>query len=167
MKEYTGIIKLSLLLIVLPLFVWSFALKKSVNLWKWYGTEKAKLERLSKQELPVSAGFGPEYIGGSLLADGKLLEGMAESIRRENLGVVGYLPVVLCQEGNYFLYAGELILSGKYNGLLRSVEVLERKMPSVRIVSAGFGLYKERYDDQPELRLTLVLVELAGEKQRD
>lgn len=40
MKEYTGLVKLSVLVVVLPLFVWSFALKRSVGLWKRYTAEK-------------------------------------------------------------------------------------------------------------------------------
>ena len=158
MKEYTGLVKLSVLVVVLPLFVWSFALKRSVGLWKRYTAEKVKSEQLSEQKLPLPNETKQEEIGGSLLVDGKLLDG------RENVGVVSYLPVVLHKEGKYCLYAGELVLAGRYGGLLRFMDVLETEMPSVKIVSAGFRLFKERYNDKPELHLALIVVELAGEK---
>lgn len=164
MKEYTGLVKLSVLVVVLPLFVWSFALKRSVGLWKRYTAEKVKSEQLSEQKLPLPNEMKQEEIGGSLLVDGKLLDGLTEIIRRENVGVVSYLPVVLHKEGKYCLYAGELVLAGRYGGLLRFMDVLETEMPSVKIVSAGFRLFKERYNDKPELHLALIVVELAGEK---
>lgn len=161
MKKYTGLLKLSALGIVLPWIVWEFALKGTVKLWKRYEGEKARMEQLGERRLPGETVVAEKYENELVLAEGKLLDEMAKSVRQGGIGVVRYVPVVLYREGKYVLYAGELVLSGSYAGLLRWLEDLRKKIPSVKVVSASFRLYREKYGDRPDLRLTLVLVQLG------
>lgn len=164
MKKYAGLVKLSVLGIVLPWFVWEFALKGTLKLWKRYEGEKARMKQLGEKRLPEGTAVAGKYENELVLAGGKLLEEMAQAVRERDVGVVRYVPVVLHREGKYVLCAGELVLSGSYAGLLHWLDALRREEPSVKVVSAGFRLFREKYGDEPELRLTLVLVQLGKDK---
>lgn len=164
-KKYTGILKLGVLLLVMPLVVWGWGLRRTVDLWSNYTYVKKRLEQIPAKGLIRQSTDWADTSQGLLLPDGRLLEVMAADFRKRKIVVIGFTPFLAQEESGFALYTGELLLSGSYIPLVRSVYEMEKRYSAVKIISADFQLYRENQKDPPQLRLRLIVVQL-GEKSK-
>lgn len=164
-KKYSGIGKLGMLIFVVPVVVWGFSLQKTVDLWRNYTSIRERLGQTEVADWGQQAPALTDTCRELLLPDGRLLEKMAADFREKKVVVVGFTPLLSQEESGFILYTGELLLSGGYTSLVRSVYELEKRFPAVKIVSADFRLYRENRNAPLQLRANLTVMQL-GKKNK-
>ena len=158
-KKYTAIGKLGALIFVVPVVVWGFSLRKTVDLWHNYVSVRERLEQMQVEELGQRSLDFSDTCRELLLPDGRLLEKMATDFRKEKVVVVGFTPFISQEESGFTLHTGELLLSGGYISLVRSVYELEKRFSAVKIISADFRLYRENRNAPLQLRANLTVMQ--------
>lgn len=73
-KKYTAIGKLGALIFVVPVVVWGFSLRKTVDLWHNYVSVRERLEQMQVEELGQRSLDFSDTCRELLLPDGRLLE---------------------------------------------------------------------------------------------
>lgn len=155
--KYKGIAYLALLLIVLPLAVWSFALKGTVAKHREYRNESRKLETMRSQPATLRVTDAGEVHGAApdLISGGKFLEETAPCVEKNRLAIEKYTPYVSHRgEGIAVLTAG-VEVSGDFVSIVRLVDFIEKEIKPCRLVSLDFRSTKERRTGK--VKLTAVM----------
>lgn len=158
MKKYAGIIKLVALLILFPIIIWELSLKKTYTLYH----ENKQAEILFKavesgQSRPKKPSIS---VATPMLSNGKLLEILAQDIKKKYLDVVSYNPVLINEEAEYKLYAGTLVLQGNFFNLVRIIDVIEKKQLPIKLSSANFSHNPPKGKPMNKIELTLIFQQI-------
>lgn len=160
--KYEGIARLALLLVVLPAAVYRLSLGRTVGLW----SEVCRSERLIA-ESPVdslsSSGCGGAHSTvldtADRIAGGGLLDSLGRFLADGEAAVVRYTPYLTRDGDDFALRTAEIVLSGSFSPLLKTLDRLERSLPGCRFLSTEFRTV--RRGRQTSLQMTLVVQQLT------
>lgn len=157
--RYRGLVLL-VLLVLLPVVVWRFALRESVSTWR-------DVRSLS-QELAstISSTSGRDLFETSFLAtsemilSGKLLDSL-RNCASTDIRVSGYIPVITQRETDMVLHTAQVTLTGPYHELLHVIHELEKKLPFCNLYSMEWRIETLYRTQSKQLFLTLYIQQLT------
>lgn len=160
-EKYRGLIFLALLLVILPLAVYSLALKKTAVKHREYRSAGKELTvlRLQAANATQQAATGVKP-GQELIASGRMLDAIADEIKKNSLSVHKYTPYTIVHEGGIVINTGEAVIAGGYAQLVRLMEFVEKDVAGCRIISVNFRSSKEARTGKVSLTATMVLQQI-------
>lgn len=156
--KYEGVARLALLLVVLPAAVYRLSLGRTVALWgEVYRAERTLAEAEAAPVQPDTPAALLDTV--ELIAGGGLLELLERLGPDSSAEVVSYTPYRTREGDDFTLRTAEIVLSGGFVPLLRTLDAAERKLSGCRLLSSGFKTV--RRGRQTSLQLTLVVQQLT------
>lgn len=160
--KYEGIVRLFLLLIVLPIAVYQLSLRSTVGLWIEVCRSERRIAESRTDSVSLSAAGTVHSIVPDTtdrIAGGGLLDSLRRFQADGKIAVVRYTPY-LTRDGNDFaLRTAEIVLSGTFSPLLKTLDRLERSLPDGRFLSTEFKTV--RRGRQSSLQLTILVQQLT------
>lgn len=157
--KYRGLLLLFLLVVMLPVVAWRLALADTFSAWMDCHRLEKRLDGVSTSLPTVGITPRPLPSAQELILSGALID----SVRRfsaATLQVAGYLPVTTLQQDGIEIHTAQLILTGSFHDLLRSVQALEQHLPECRIQSLQWQCAKQYRTRKLQLSLTLYIQQL-------
>ncbi|MDR1501458.1 MAG: hypothetical protein LBT43_03265 [Prevotella sp.] len=155
MKYYSGIIKVVALIILMPIVLGKCTFSKTVQLYNDYRNIQALEEQLAHTTSSHSIIRPAPLHNENLISNGRLVELINQACAENNVSVKQYEPQLLDKEGDYKLYTANLILSGNYIDLLKTLKYWEDNILSIKISSLKFE-YDEKKMKGKEVEMTMI-----------
>ena len=154
--RYEGIARLALLLVILPAAVYRLSLSRTLALW----SEVREGERtIAEADLMQSATTPAALDTVELIAGGGLLDSLGRLAADAEVEVVRYSPYRTREGDDFALRTAEIVLSGGFAPLIRTLDRLERRLPACRFLSTEFKTV--RRGRQSSLQLTILVQQLT------
>lgn len=158
--RYRGLALVALLALLLPWAAWRFALSDTFGAWRECGRLERRLDALAPTTPAAGAAVPATVEAPELILSGGLLD----SVRRfASAGVraTGYVPVTTVRQDGIEIHTAQLTLTGPFTELLRTVETLERRLPTCRLRSAEWQTVTRPRTRKPQLVLMLYIQQLT------
>ena len=156
--KYEGVVRLVLLLVELPAAESRFSLGPTDALWG----EVRRTERMlaEAEAAPVQPDASVVMLDTvELIAGGGLLELLERLDPDSSVRIVSYTPYLTRKGDDFTLCTAEIVLSGGFAPLLRTLDATERELSGCRLLSSEFKTI--RRGRQTSLLLTLVVQQLT------
>lgn len=153
MKKYSGVIKLAILLILAPVIIWKLGLAQTVSLYR----ENVQLMNTVPNSVVGTFSERSPPKATSLLGNGAVLQLFANNLATENIKTANYTPEVVDSEGDYNLYLGTWILTGRFVNLVRLVSQIEQQQLPLHISSVCFETTKSGREEK-KLMMTVSFI---------
>ena len=154
--RYRGLSLVGLLALLLPWAAWHFALSDTFGAWR----ECGRLDALAPTTPATGATVPAAVEAPELILSGGLLD----SVRRfapAGVRATGYVPVTTLRQDGIEIHPAQLMLTGSFTELLRTVETLERRLPACRLRSAEWQTIVQPRTRRTQLTLTLYIQQLT------
>ena len=158
--RYRGLSLLALLVVALPWMAWRFALHDTFAAWR----ECRRLERRLEALVPTAPMAGAAVPSAVEAPELILSGGLLDSVRRfapAGVRATGYVPVTTLRQDGIEIHTAQLMLTGSFTELLRTVETLERRLPACRLRSAEWQTIVQPRTRRTQLTLTLYIQQLT------
>ena len=156
--RYRGLGLLVLLFVVLPLAGWHFALHDTCAAWRECRHLESRLNALGP--IPASAAAVSRAAAmPELILSGALLD----SVRRmapTGVQATGYTPATTLRQDGIEIRTAQLTLAGSFAGLLRTVDMLERRLTECRLQSVEWRTTTEPRTRRVQLTATIYIQQL-------
>ena len=156
--EYRGMCLLALLFVVLPWAGWRFALHDTYAAWRECRHLESRLDALGS--IPVADAAVPRAAAmPELILSGALLD----SVRRmapTGVQATGYTPATTLRQDGIEIRTAQLTLAGPFAGLLRTVDMLERRLTECRLQSVEWRTTTEPRTRRVQLTATIYIQQL-------
>lgn len=156
--RYEGVVRLVLLLVVLPAVVYRLSLERTVALWG--EVRRAERTLAEAESAPVQPDTPAAMLDTvELIAGGGLLELLERLDSDSSAEVVSYTPYLTREGDDFTLRTAEIVLSGDFVPLLRTLDAAERELSGCRLLSSEFKTV--RRGRQTSLQLTFIVQQLT------
>jgi hypothetical protein len=156
-KRYGGLTRLLGLIVGLPLLVGSFGIRRTLEMRRTVDEQAERIEQVRTASLapPVAVA---DTTPDAWIRDGSFLR--LVGVDRPDVIPERYTPWLIRQQGDAGLYAGELVLSGRFIPMTRLLAEIESALPE-RIVSVGYRLNEQQPGRQKKLQMTLIVQQIT------
>lgn len=167
--RYTGYLKLAALLIAVPAVVYFGSLRNTFRLRSTFKENSLRLEsmgsgaRLSTTGLHADNGTD-KGLADSGIRDGSVLHELGPALKRNGVTAESYTPYLLRQESDTGLYAGEMVLSGKFIPLTRLLDDMDELPCGANLVSVRYGLATNPRTRTKQLQMTLIFQQVTSNR---
>ncbi|MBP3454834.1 MAG: hypothetical protein J6K38_02465 [Alistipes sp.] len=156
--EYRGVCLLALLFVVLPWAGWRFALHDTCATWRECRHLESRLDALgpipaADAAMPRAAAMPELILSGALL----------DSVRRmapSGVQATGYTPATTLRQDGIEIRTAQLTLADSFAGLLRTVDMLERRLTECRLQSVEWRTTTESRTRRVQLTATIYIQQL-------
>lgn len=153
--RYRGLGLLALLFVVLPWAGWRFALHDTCAAWRECRHLESRLNALgpipaADVAMPRAAAMPELILSGALL----------DSVRRmapSGVQATGYTPATSLRQDGIEIRTAQLTLAGSFAGLLRTVDMLERRLTGCRLQSVEWRTTTEPRTRRVQLTATIYI----------
>lgn len=155
-----GKVKLSVLLLALPLSAWFSGCHKTMGLWLDCRQNEKQLHELQQTPNMTNDSI-PSEIYCSVLSDAKLLEWIRQ--RNENWAVTiqRYTPWNIPEGNGLQRYMAELVLAGRFIPMLKLIAALESEGRYGCMAAAVFQMQVSSGTHEKQLQLTLWMEQIT------
>lgn len=158
MKKYTGILKITALLIIFPIVVWELTLKKTYSIYRENKQMEVQVLAINNERSHPSV---PTVLATSpLLSNGKLLEMITDSLKESGIEIVSYQPSLINEDNEYKLYSGTMVIRGNFINLVKAIDSIEKRKLPVKLSSASFSYNPPKGKDGNAIELTLIFQQI-------
>lgn len=146
------------LLLLLPLFTYSFALSNYFRLRREVKQQETEIVALRQQD-PLKT----DEIQAStdLLFSGELIDRLNNVVAQRNLKILHYTPRISVSEKTGALYTAEATISGNYLQVTRLIDYIETSFKQCRIISVCYFIVSTGYKGSKELQCTIVIQQIV------
>lgn len=142
--RYKGLAWLVLVVLILPLLAWRYALNGTTDQWLSARKNRRQTELLcgaaNRPIDPRTALTTSE----EMLLSGSLIAAVLPSAESEKLSIGHFSPCVTSDQDGVLLATGQMSLEGGFAGMVRVINMMEREIPQCKIISAQFHSVKPR-----------------------
>jgi len=131
-------------------------MKETFALYKQNREVEVMSDALDKQTSRTHIA-APIISSESLLSNGKIMSIISDDIKRERVEIIKYTPMLIDSENNWELYAGELVLSGRYINLVKIIAFIENSNLPLKVSSLNFEYDRKKRDPAKYITLTATL----------
>ena len=150
--KYRGLALLALLVVVAPLLVWQYALSGTVDRLRQTGKNRKQIAELRAMQsatngTPQGSADGDAQIsttGREMVLSGELIGALLPTIEAEKLRIEHFSPCVTSDSDGVRLTTGQLSVEGRFAGIVKLLDFLERRVPHCKVVSAHFRTARPR-----------------------
>ncbi len=160
-SKYTGWGKLAGLLVVLPVVLYSAAIRPNVELHRTLREQTARVETARQDTLRQEFPAEREDEAGREVRNGTILHRLTPAMDSCGVTAERYTPLLLAREADAELYAGELVLSGGFIALTRLLDDIERHPPGGRLVSVRYAAAIDPQTRKKQLQMTLIFQQIT------
>ena len=157
-KRYEGVIKLSVLLIIVPLFAYKLGVSRTVSQWRKYRSDQSQIRLLESMDNVPKVSTTQH---SDLLNSGDLLKIISPNIEKNGLSVDLYIPYLTDTSGITILRSAEIVLRGGFIPLLETIHALEHDIPQVSLRSLEFASSNNLREREMQLRATLTVQQIT------
>lgn len=162
--KYSGIVKLLMVMVILPVAVLVSSVNKSILLTLTVKDQQERIIILSNNNNPGYMGLNaisPED-SDPWLKNGGLLNTVDPLASLCGITVESYVPYLTASNGGAELYTGELTLGGDFISLTRLLGEIEKHPGPAGIVSVSYRTYDmPRATRGQKLRMTVIFQEVS------
>ncbi len=160
--NYKGILYLTLLLVILPVAVWNFSIKKTVTKWQSYREESKELAEIESRDYS-GLQTTPE-LQEELISSGGFIKAIAAVADKNGIMIEKYTPFVTYHTEGIQVNSAELLMAGNYIPLVRMIDHIENNMTTCKLVSVNFNGTEDRRTGIIKLTATIVVQQLTDLK---
>lgn len=161
MKYYSGIIKVVALVILLPIVLGECTFSKTFQLYGDYRQMQSMEAQLANTPTGGSIAVPVPLHDENLVSNGRLVELLGKACEENSVSVKQYEPRLLDREGEYKLYTANLVLSGDYIDLVKTLQYCEDNIRSIKISTLQFE-YDEKKMNDKKVEMTVMLRQLEN-----
>lgn len=154
MRHYYGIIKIAALVILMPIVLGKSTFSKTIQLYKDYQHIQTLEEQLAKSASSNPIATPTPLLKENLISNGRLVEVINHVCKENNVSIKQYDPQLLDSEGDYKLYNANLILSGSYVDLVKTLKYCEDNMQTIKLSTLKFE-YDEKKMKDKKIEMTI------------
>lgn len=162
MKNYRGLIQLIVLIVMMPIILYKCTFSKTHQLYKDYKhislMEEELFHQISKDSLSTPFPLNNK----NLISNGQIVEFISPICQENNVSVIKYEPELQDRESNFKLYTANLILSGNYVDLVKTLKHWEDNIQSVRISSLKYE-YDEKKMKEKKVEMIVVMKQIEDD----
>ena len=144
LAKYKGIAWLALVVVIVPLVVYNYAVSGTVKQWRMTGKQRRQIEQLRSTHSRATAAESILTVDTEMILSGLAVARMLPFIEAENLRIEHFSPCVTSDTDGILLTTGQLSVQGRFAGIVKLLERLEREMPYCKIISANYRSTKPR-----------------------
>lgn len=163
-SAYMGSVKLAGLLILLPLLVYSWGIRRTVELNRTVREQALRIESAQAGTTPgtfwQNEPVGIDRGSGEAVKTGVVLHRITSGLEKHGATAERYTPYRLYSEAENELYAGELLLGGGFASLTRLLDELETEGKE-RIVSVTYRSAVLPENRKKQLQMTVVFQQIT------
>jgi hypothetical protein len=136
--KYRGLASLALLLLVAPVLVWQYALSGTVGQWRAAKKDRVQIDRLRAAQTATAKQPAVSTSDREMILSGEIVSALLPTIEAEKLSIERFSPCVTSDTGGLRLTTGQLTVQGRFAGIVRLLDELERELPHCKIVSVSY-----------------------------
>lgn len=159
MDKHKYLIRVVLLIIILPLIIWFFAVKKTYLLQKEYNQINGDIETLRKSTNNAKAPIRSYSIKDKIISNGKII-GIIENLSDDKINIVQYTPKAIELNKNKKLFITEVTIKGDFNSLLEIVYNLEMNDFDILLPQIFFYSENDESNGNQSLYMKLVIAQI-------
>ena len=148
MRYYTGIIKVAVLIILLPIIMGKSTFSRTIQLYKDYQHIQTLEEQLAKSASSNPIVTPTPLLKENLVSNGRLVEVINHVCKENNISIKQYEPQLLDSEGEHKLYNANLILSGSYVDLVKTLKYCEDNIQTIKLSTLKFEYDEKKMKDK-------------------
>lgn len=157
MKKFFPLIKLTAVLVFVPVAIYAFAVSDTVNLYREYRQVKK-----SAGTVQVADKIEKHSASAPLLSNGEFMRMISSDCIGNKVTVGHFSPKEIGNEGPFHLVSAQLVLTGGFVGLLKVLGIIE-KVQDIKMSSAEFMTIKIGKNGRTvQMELTLMQIENHG-----
>lgn len=161
MKYYSGIIKVAALVMLLPIVLGKCTFSKTFQLYGDYRQIQSMEAQLANTPTGGSTAVPVPLHDENLVSNGRLVELLGKACEENSVSVKQYEPRLLDKEEDYMLYSANLVLSGNYIDLVKTLQYCEANIQSIKISTLTFE-YDEKKMKDKKVEMILVLKQVES-----
>lgn len=136
--KYRGLAFLALLVVVSPLLVWQYALRNTVVQWRQTDKNRGQIEALRAAQTATGGPFRVPTTEREMILSGELVGALLPVIESEKLRIEHFSPCVTSESDGLKISTGQLSVRGRFAGIVRLLDALERELPHCKVISAHY-----------------------------
>lgn len=149
---------LLVLLILLPLFSYTFALSKYFRLRKEVKQQETEIAAFQRQN-PIKP--DEPQASKDLIFSGKLIDELNSVVAQQNLKIAHYTPHISKSDNASTLHTAVAAVSGDYLQITRLINHIETNLKQCRIISVNYCIANTGYKGNKELQCTIVIQQIV------
>ncbi len=165
-QKYKGILYLVLLVIVLPVAVYSFALRGTIVKWNRLAVVENTIDSL--RSAPISSDTPSLQItipNRDIISDGAIINIASQEMERSRVSVEKFTIYNIYDSENVKVVATEMELSGGYKSIVKVIDFIETNVSECRIASLEFRTKKRERQNVYYLSANILLQQVITGKE--
>ncbi len=142
--KYKGIAWLVLVVVVVPLVVYWYAVSGTVKQWRMTGKYRQQIEQLRSTQSRTSEPQSVNTTDTEIILSGLAVAELLPFIESEKLRIEYFSPCVTSDKDGIVLTTGQLSVQGAFISIVNLLDRLERDMPYCKIIAAHYRSTKPR-----------------------
>lgn len=164
-KRYKGVVKLAVLLVVVPLFVWQYAVRSTVRQWRGTMKSRRQITELRNSQIPETSPHEILALDHEMILSGLVVAELLPYIESEKLVIVHFSPYITSETDGILLTTGQLSVQGEFTGIVKLLDKIEREVSACKIISTHYRTSKPRNrNDTKTLGCTIYIQQITVKK---
>jgi hypothetical protein len=157
-----GLLKIIGLLAITPLMIYVLAVNKTVSMYRKMKTQEKVLSVMQIDSLK-SSGKDIWIATNDDVKIGTVIKSITKHITSVNITTESYTPTLIYKNADMEVYAGEIVLSGGFNGLTSVLNRIENDSRGYRIASVYYRTVSDHGNQISKLMMTVIMQQVSKE----
>lgn len=144
LAKYKGIAWLALVVVIVPLAVYNYAIRSTVKQWRMTGKYRQEIELLRGAQSRSAKPQSIQTTDTEMILSGLAVAGLLPFIESEKLRIEHFSPYVTSDKDGIALTTGQLSVQGTFAGIVKLLCQLESEMPYCKVISTQYRSVKPR-----------------------
>lgn len=159
MIKYGNLFKLVCLVAIVPIVIWVLAISRTIEQLNMLKSLRPAQGISISNDIPMST-------SSLFLSNGEVVRMIDNICDNTDCHVISYEPTILEKSGDIQLCVATLVLSGKFSGLVRTVDLFESEKPILRIPTVSMSLYNSRNGTPGTVRMNMELAQIESNEKK-
>jgi hypothetical protein len=144
LNKYRGIAWLTLIVVVIPLVVYRYAVSGTVEQLHLTRKYRRQIEQLRSTQHQSAELLSVETTDTEMILSGLMVAELLPFIESERLNIENYTPYVTSDKDGIVLTTGQLSVEGAFTSIVKLLWQIEQQMPWCKIISVQYDSVKPR-----------------------
>ena len=160
-SKYKGLVYLSMLLIVLPIFIYFLSLKKTLNTYLESNKILNQIENL-QTTLVTERKAEMAIVTQDYISNGLIINYLKDSskIQQDNVTIDKFIPSKIDLGNGLFIHIAQIVIYSDYISIVKAINNLEKIANQYNIISVHFQSEKNRQTSNIKLKATIIIQQI-------